>query len=47
MIPEQQARAQIDQLLTAAGWVVQDRAAMDIFYHRRVTNRLTGCNYGL
>jgi type I restriction enzyme R subunit len=29
MTPEQQARTQIDQLLAAAGWVVQDRAAFN------------------
>ncbi|MBK6867643.1 MAG: DEAD/DEAH box helicase family protein [Burkholderiales bacterium] len=28
-LPEQRARQQIDQLLAAAGWVVQDRAAFD------------------
>jgi type I restriction enzyme R subunit len=39
MTPEQQARAHIDQLLSAAGWVVQDRAAMDIFSHRGVALR--------
>ena len=28
-LSEQRARQQIDQLLAAAGWVVQDRAAFD------------------
>lgn len=28
-LPEQRARQQIDQLLAAAGWVIQDRAALD------------------
>ncbi len=31
MTPEQQARQQIDQLLIAAGWAVQDRDAMNLF----------------
>ena len=31
MTPEQKARQQIDQLLIAAGWAVQDRDAMNLF----------------
>ncbi|MCA9541853.1 MAG: DEAD/DEAH box helicase family protein, partial [Myxococcales bacterium] len=30
MTPEQKARAQIDAMLTAAGWAVQDRAALNL-----------------
>jgi type I restriction enzyme, R subunit len=28
--PEQQARVQIDSALEAAGWIIQDRAAMNL-----------------
>ncbi len=31
MTPEERARAEIDRQLTACGWVVQDRAEMDIY----------------
>ena len=31
MTPEQKARQQIDRLLSAAGWAVQDREAMNLF----------------
>jgi len=31
MTPEEQARQEIDRQLVAAGWMVQDRAAMDIY----------------
>ena len=36
MTPEQQARAEIDQLLTAAGWVVQPRDKVDLTASRGI-----------
>jgi len=39
MNPEAKARQQIDALLTAAGWVVQDRAAMNLYAGRGVAVR--------
>jgi type I site-specific restriction endonuclease len=37
--PEQKARAQIDAALTAAGWIVQDRDAMNLSAGRGVAVR--------
>ncbi|RME76538.1 MAG: hypothetical protein D6784_05615 [Chloroflexi bacterium] len=37
--PEQQAREQIDRQLTACGWVVQDRAALNLYASRGVAVR--------
>jgi type I restriction enzyme, R subunit len=37
--PEQKARVQIDAALTAAGWVVQDRDAMNLSAARGVAVR--------
>ena len=39
MNPEAKARQQIDALLTAAGWAVQDRAAMNLFTKQGVAVR--------
>ncbi len=39
MTPEEQARQNIDQLLTAAGWIVQDRDAANITAGRGVAIR--------
>src|SRR3972149_543882 len=39
MNPEAKARQQIDALLTAAGWAVQDRAAMNLYAGRGVAVR--------
>ncbi len=37
--PEQRARQRIDDLLTDAGWAVQDRAALDLGASRGVAVR--------
>ena len=37
--PESIARQQIDQLLTASGWTVQDRAGMNLYAARGVAVR--------
>ncbi len=37
--PEQKARDRIDAMLTAAGWAVQDKAAIDSRAERRVAVR--------
>ena len=44
--PEQQARAEIDRLLTAAGWVVQDFKASDLHAARGVALREFELNPG-
>jgi type I restriction enzyme R subunit len=37
--PEQQARVQIDRALAAAGWIIQDRAAINLAAAPGVTVR--------
>jgi type I restriction enzyme, R subunit len=39
MTPEEKARQEIDRLLTAAGWVVQSRAGMNLWQQRGVAVR--------
>jgi len=43
MNPEAKARQQIDALLTAAGWAVQDRAAMNLFTKQGVAKFKSRC----
>ncbi len=42
MTPEEQARQEIDRQLAAAGWLVQDRARMDIYVGPGVAIRMQG-----
>ena len=43
MAPEQEARAEIDKLLTAAGWSVQHRAETDL----TLAQGVAVCEYGI
>ena len=45
--PEQRARETIDRLLAAAGWAVQDRAALNLSAARGVAVREFALTIGL